>query len=95
MRLGPRRRPCCSARWPISSGTLVLQSPVLWTDDTPVTVLGGEEPGSVKGRFWAYIGDDAAPLQRLRLHHEPRPRRPGGVPGGLPRVPPGRRLRGL
>ena len=37
--------------------TLVLQSPVLWTDDTPVTVLGGEKPGSTKGRFWAYIGD--------------------------------------
>ena len=40
---------------------LVLQSPVIWTDDTPVTVLGGEEPGSTKGRFWAYIGDDEHP----------------------------------
>jgi transposase len=37
--------------------TRVLQSPVLWTDDTPVTVLGGESPGSTTGRFWAYIGD--------------------------------------
>jgi transposase len=37
--------------------TLVLQSPVIWTDDTPVTVLGGEKPGSTKGRFWVYIGD--------------------------------------
>jgi transposase len=37
--------------------TLVLQSPVVWTDDTPVTVLGGEQPGSTKGRFWVYIGD--------------------------------------
>jgi transposase len=37
--------------------TRVLQSPVLWTDDTPVTVLGGETPGSTKGRFWVYIGD--------------------------------------
>ena len=35
----------------------VLQSPVIWTDDTPVTMLGGEEPGSAKGRFWVYIGD--------------------------------------
>jgi len=35
---------------------LVLQSPVLWTDDTHVTVLGGEKPGSTKGRFWPYIG---------------------------------------
>jgi transposase len=34
---------------------LVLQSPVLWTDDTPVTVLVGGEPGSRKGRFWTYI----------------------------------------
>jgi transposase len=37
--------------------TLVLQSPIVWTDDTPVTVLGGEEPGSSTGRFWVYIGD--------------------------------------
>ena len=41
--------------------TLVLQSPILWTDDTPVTVLGGEEPGSAKGRFWVYIGDAEHP----------------------------------
>jgi transposase len=40
---------------------LVLQSPVIWTDDTPVTVLGGEQPGSATGRFWAYIGDDGHP----------------------------------
>jgi len=40
---------------------LVLQSPVLWTDDTPVTVLGGEKPGSTKGRFWVYIGDPLHP----------------------------------
>src|SRR6266436_275506 len=37
--------------------TLVLRSPVIWTDDTPVTVLGGKEPGSTTGRFWVYIGD--------------------------------------
>jgi transposase len=41
--------------------TLVLQSPVLWTDDTPVTVLGGKKGGSSKGRFWAYIGDAEHP----------------------------------
>jgi transposase len=40
---------------------LVLKSPVLWTDDTPVTVLGGDGPGSSKGRFWVYIGDDGHP----------------------------------
>jgi transposase len=36
---------------------LVLQSPVLWTDDTPVTVLTGGEKGSRQGRFWAYIAE--------------------------------------
>jgi transposase len=34
---------------------LVLQSPVLWTDDTPVTVLTGGKEGRRKGRFWTYI----------------------------------------
>ena len=38
----------------------VLQSPVMWTDDTPVTVLGGTE-GSFRGHFWTYIGDDGHP----------------------------------
>jgi transposase len=37
---------------------LVLQSPVLWTDDTPVTVLTGSNEGSRQGRFWAYIGEE-------------------------------------
>ena len=32
---------------------LVLQSPVLWTDDTWVTVLGGKQTRSSRGRFWA------------------------------------------
>jgi transposase len=41
--------------------TLVLRSPVLWTDDTWVTVLGGKPHGSFKGRFWAYIGDAQHP----------------------------------
>jgi transposase len=36
---------------------LVLQSPVLWTDDTPVTVLTGGE-GSRQGRFWTYISEE-------------------------------------
>jgi transposase len=40
---------------------LVLQSPVLWTDDTPVTVLGGKQTGSSTGRFWVYIGDKEHP----------------------------------
>jgi transposase len=35
---------------------LVRKGPVIWTDDTPVTVLGGEKGGSHKGRFWVYIG---------------------------------------
>lgn len=37
---------------------LVLQSPVLWTDDTPVTVLSAEPEGSRTGRFWTYIADE-------------------------------------
>jgi transposase len=41
--------------------TLALQSPILWTDDTPVTVLGGKEQGSSTGRFWVYIGDAEHP----------------------------------
>jgi len=37
---------------------LMLQSPVLWTDDTPVTVLTAGQEGSRQGRFWAYIGEE-------------------------------------
>jgi transposase len=37
---------------------LLLKSPVLWTDDTPVTLLGGGQEGSRQGRFWAYIADE-------------------------------------
>lgn len=39
----------------------VLQSPLMWTDDTPVTVLTGGEEGSRQGRFWTYVGDDDHP----------------------------------
>jgi len=39
----------------------VQQSAVLWTDDTPVTVLVGGEAGSRQGRFWTYVGDDEHP----------------------------------
>lgn len=37
---------------------LVLRSPVLWTDDTPVTLLTGGKEGTRQGRFWTYIGDE-------------------------------------
>src|SRR5260370_19292934 len=37
---------------------LVLQAPVLWTDDTPVTVLVGGKEGSRHGRFWTYSAND-------------------------------------
>jgi transposase len=40
---------------------LVRMAPVIWTDDTYVTFLGGEGPGSRKGRFWVYIGPTAFP----------------------------------
>jgi transposase len=39
---------------------LVLQSSVMWTDDIPITVLGGRE-GSFQGHFWTYIGDREHP----------------------------------
>jgi hypothetical protein len=38
----------------------VLQSSVMWTDDTSITVLGGSQ-GSFQGHFWTYIGDDRQP----------------------------------
>ena len=40
---------------------LVVQCPVMWTDDTEVTVLVGPEEGSRKGRFWTYVGNDEHP----------------------------------
>jgi transposase len=40
---------------------LVRQAAVIWTDDTPVTVLGGEKPGSHTRRFCVYIGPAAFP----------------------------------
>ena len=39
----------------------MLRSPILWTDDTRVTVLGGDVLGSSTGRFWVYIGDAQHP----------------------------------
>lgn len=39
----------------------VLQSPVIWTDDTYVLALTGATPGSARARFWVYIGDAAHP----------------------------------
>jgi hypothetical protein len=39
---------------------LVVQSSLMWTDDTRVTVLGGEA-GSFQGHFWTYIGDRKHP----------------------------------
>jgi transposase len=40
---------------------LVKKGAVIWTDDTPVTVLGGENGGSHRGRFWVYIGSGVFP----------------------------------
>ena len=41
--------------------TRVIQSPVMWTDDTTVKVLVGGEEGSRLGRFWTYVGDQQHP----------------------------------
>jgi transposase len=40
---------------------LVQTAPVIWTDDTFVTVLHDDEPRSRKGRFWVYIGPSSLP----------------------------------
>jgi transposase len=40
---------------------LVQSAPVIWTDDTFVTVLHDDEPRSRKGRFWVYIGPSSLP----------------------------------
>ncbi len=40
---------------------LVLKSPVMWTDDTPVKVMCGGEEGTRQGRFWVYVGDKEHP----------------------------------
>ena len=39
----------------------VIQSSVMWTDDTPVKVMVGGEEGSHQARFWTYIGDQQHP----------------------------------
>jgi transposase len=48
--------------WPLYDlqRELVLQSALMWTDDTPITVLGGPK-GSFRGHFWTYIGDREHP----------------------------------
>ena len=71
---------------------LVLQSPVIWTDDTPVTVLGGDEPGSTTGRFWAYIGDDEHPYTVYDFTMSRSRDGPAAFLTRLPRLPPGRCL---
>ena len=40
---------------------LVLQSSVMWTDDTPDHGVGRSEAGSFRGHFWTYIGDKEHP----------------------------------
>jgi len=39
----------------------ILQAAVLWTDDTPVTLLGGDPDETKKSRLWAYLGDAQRP----------------------------------
>ena len=39
----------------------LLQSFVVATDDTPVTILNPKQKGSRKGRLWAYVGDEDHP----------------------------------
>jgi transposase len=37
---------------------LLLRSPVLWTDDTPVSLLSSGQERSRTSRFWTYIADE-------------------------------------
>jgi transposase len=39
----------------------VLQSTVLWTDDTPVKLQGGEPDATKQSRLWVYVGDARHP----------------------------------
>ncbi len=73
---------------------LVLQSPVLWTDDTPVTVLTGGKEGSRQGRFWTYIGEEH-PYSVYDFTESRARDGPAQVPGRIPRLPACRRLRRL
>ncbi len=72
----------------------MLQAGVIWTDDTPVTVLGGEKPGSHKGRFWVYIGPAAFPYDVYDFT-ENRKRDGPAVPGELHGISASRRLQRL
>ena len=59
----------------------VLQSAMMWTDDTHVTVLGGDE-GSFKGYFWTYIGDDQHPYSVYDFTNNRSRAGPAGFPEG-------------
>ena len=59
----------------------VLQSAMMWTDDTRVTVLGGDE-GSFKGYFWTYIGDDQHPYSVYDFTNNRSRAGPAGFPEG-------------
>ena len=71
---------------------LVRTAPVIWTDDTHVTVLGGEEPGSHKGRFWVYIGPTALPYDVYDFTEDRKRRWACAVPGRLCGLSPSRCL---
>jgi transposase len=39
----------------------ILQSAVLWTDDTPVKLQGGDPDATKRSRLWGYLGDAGHP----------------------------------
>ena len=71
---------------------VVLTSKAVQTDDTPVPVLDRELTRTRTGRIWTYVGDRQPSVHRLRLHRQSQPRRAGGVPERLQRLPAGGRL---
>jgi transposase len=65
---------------------LVRTAPVIWTDDTYVTFLGGVEPGSHTGRFWVYIGPGTMPSAGTTGFTRARTARSWKWPAGRMRV---------
>ncbi|MFN8544863.1 MAG: transposase [Candidatus Binatia bacterium] len=71
----------------------VLASPVIHSDDTPITVQDRGHPGgSRRGYLWVYGGVEG---DLVYDYAEPQPRRAAPVSRGLPRLPAGGCLRGL
>jgi hypothetical protein len=52
---------CLEPLYDVMKGEL-LQSAVLWTDDTPVKLQGGDPDETKRSRLWGYLGDAGHPF---------------------------------